>query len=424
MDNFDEGLRCQDVHAGLRNVNPNSGALVPLAKTQTIGMAASVASLIRGRDVIPDAQALRAVSAEQLDVNQYAFDAVITTLADVGFVSGIQQSNGLITQFTENVPLYSNLYQSLGQAWRSKEPSDLEQQLITVIDRLATAPIPQEELANRARVDTADLQTILDVGQAAGLVQAIDVPDGRVLYSPFFGFENPAQISELIRDHGPGQLADAFALVTADQGLPLTTNHPLLVDAVSRGLLAAPAVQLPDGTIQPFATLPYTLDRDLLRGQKPVLEKAQAVVACLRCAELFPGYSSVSRAGLVLVIDKLLDPNRGFLLPHQDHERQYALLQNVGLIRFAPDLRPGGKWVTPTFIDTEDNRRALQIARDLLTHGEQVAGRIGDAQARATLEVGMPFKAPMQTLSLVRGKVPVSAKQWQSVIDAALGRSS
>jgi hypothetical protein len=53
-------------------------------------------------------------------------------------------------------------------------------------------------------------------------------------------------------------------------------KHPLLVDAVSRGLLAAPAVLLPNGTIQPFATLPYTLDRDLLRGQKPVLDKAQA----------------------------------------------------------------------------------------------------------------------------------------------------
>ncbi len=98
-------------------------------------------------------------------MNQYAFDTVITTLADVGFVSGIQQSNGLITQFTENVPLYANLYQSLGQAWRSKEPSDLEQQMIPVVDRLATAPIPQEELADRASVDTADLQTILDVWQ-------------------------------------------------------------------------------------------------------------------------------------------------------------------------------------------------------------------------------------------------------------------
>ena len=34
MDQFDEGLRCQDVHAGLRNVDPNSGTLTLLARPQ------------------------------------------------------------------------------------------------------------------------------------------------------------------------------------------------------------------------------------------------------------------------------------------------------------------------------------------------------------------------------------------------------
>ncbi|MDQ7806252.1 hypothetical protein Q5425_21120 [Amycolatopsis sp. A133] len=114
MESFDEGLRCQDVHAGLRNVDPNSGALTPLAETQLIGMAASLAALIRGRDVIADAQALRAVAAEQLDVNQFAFDAVIGALADVDFVQGVQTSGGRITRFTENVPYYDDLYAELG----------------------------------------------------------------------------------------------------------------------------------------------------------------------------------------------------------------------------------------------------------------------------------------------------------------------
>ncbi|MBU5895248.1 hypothetical protein JVW19_25040, partial [Vibrio cholerae O1] len=72
-----EGLRCQDVHAGLRNVDPNSGTLTPLADTQLIGMAASVAALVRGQEVIGDAQALRALAAEQLDVNHFAFDQVV-----------------------------------------------------------------------------------------------------------------------------------------------------------------------------------------------------------------------------------------------------------------------------------------------------------------------------------------------------------
>jgi hypothetical protein len=77
VDTFDKGLRCQDVHSGLRNVDPNSPLLAPLADTRVVGMAATIAGLIRGRDVITDAQALKVIAAHQLDVDLLAFDDVI-----------------------------------------------------------------------------------------------------------------------------------------------------------------------------------------------------------------------------------------------------------------------------------------------------------------------------------------------------------
>jgi hypothetical protein len=36
--------------------------------------------------------------------------------------------------------------------------------------------------------------------------------------------------------------------------------------------------------------------------------------------------------------------------------------------------------------------------------------------------LGQPFAAPMQTVARVRGKAAATAKQWQKVVDAALGR--
>ncbi|MGP3953871.1 hypothetical protein [Streptomyces sp. 7N604] len=69
-------------------------------------MAGSLAALIRDHELIDDAQALRAVAAEQLDVNQFAFDQVIEALAEVGFIEGVQRSGGKIQRFTENVPHY------------------------------------------------------------------------------------------------------------------------------------------------------------------------------------------------------------------------------------------------------------------------------------------------------------------------------
>ncbi|WP_330452226.1 MULTISPECIES: hypothetical protein [unclassified Streptomyces] len=422
MERFDEGLRCQDVHAGLRNVDPNSGGLTKLADTQLIGMAGSLAALIRGQEVINDAQALRAVAAEQLDVNQYAFDQVLDALAEIGFIEGLHRSGGKTIRFTENVPYYDDLYTRLGAAWHDRRPSELEEQMVLLVDHLSDAPTPAEELASEAGLDTAALPDLLAVGEGAELVKRIQLPDGDVLYSPFFGFENPEVIAELVRDHGPDQLAEAFAAVRGEQGLPIGDAQPLLQDAIGRGLLLAPAVERPDGTLQPFASLPYTLDRELLRGRKPVLEKALAVLACLRCGQHFGGVTSLPAAALVDVIDKLLDPNRGFLRPHGSHARQYRLMHSAGLLAFDADLLPGGNWVTPRFIDTEDNREALKIARDLITHGEQLSGRVGDEDARKALALGQPFTAPMQTMNRTRAKAPVSVKQWQSVIDSALGR--
>jgi hypothetical protein len=54
MEQYVEGLRCQDVHAGLRTVDPNSPGLIQLKTTRLVGMAADVAAFIRNRQLIDD----------------------------------------------------------------------------------------------------------------------------------------------------------------------------------------------------------------------------------------------------------------------------------------------------------------------------------------------------------------------------------
>ncbi len=74
MKPFEEGLRCQDIHAGLRNVDQNSAPVAQhLESTQLVGMAISLASLIRGEEVILDAEALKIIASDQLDINPFAF---------------------------------------------------------------------------------------------------------------------------------------------------------------------------------------------------------------------------------------------------------------------------------------------------------------------------------------------------------------
>jgi hypothetical protein len=424
LDPFEQGLRCQDVHSGLRNIDPNSPAMAPLNDTRVIGMAATIAGLIRGRDVVADAQALQIVAAAQLDVAPLAFGEVVSVLERVDFVQGVRRDGSKIVSFTETVPYYDDLYGALGRAWTERRPTELEQQLLVVVNGLSAAPVPLDTLEDRFGLDRSDLPQLLEVGRGAGLVQVLRTIDGDVAYSPFFGFENPDLFGELVELHGTDQLAREFEVLRGRQGLPISAEHfPLLSDAVARGVIMAPSVELPTGAAQPFAALPYVPDRSLLVARKPILDKALAVLACLRCAEHFGGYSNLSPEGLVAAIDKLLDPNRGFLNPYSGHRRQYQLIYRAGIVAFDPDPKPGGNWVVPRFVDTEDNREALRLARDLITHGEAVQHRIDDRMARGALDTGTGYTAPMQTMYRTREIATPDPKHFHKVFEAAMGRA-
>ncbi|MEZ3157849.1 hypothetical protein AB1K56_13060 [Microbacterium sp. BWR-S6Y] len=424
MEKFEEGLRCQDVHSGLRNIDPNSAILTPLTETQKIGMAASLAALVRGQDVVSDAESLRAVAAEQLDVSPYAFNDVIYSLEAAGFVTNIKRSSTRIVSFNEQVPMYRNMYEGLGTAWRDNAPTELEQQVVGLVDGLASAPIPVEELSARLGLDEAELPQVLDVATESNLARLVDMKDGRMAISPFMGFEHPDALADLVSEHGGHELADAFATLRGEQGIPLSRAGDVIGQAVAGGLLMAPSVDTPGGVAESFPVLPYSVDPGLLRERKPVLEKALAVIASLKCGEYYGGATSLDRAQLVRVINKWLDPNRGSLPPHSSHRRQYGLMHCMGMIRFDPDTMPGGSWVVPTFIDSADNRTALELARDLLTFGESVGNRVGDDQARAALALGSTYVSPMQTIGRVREKKSMNVAQWEHVISAAYGRAA
>lgn len=426
MENQRAGLRCQDVHAGLRNVDPNSGSLVPLEKTRLVGMAGSVASLIRGRDILQNMDALKAVLAEQLDVSVYAFKDVIGLLEESGMVDGVgRTASGDITQFTESVPFYGDLYTQLGATWRERGPTQIDEEIVAVVEHLAGGPEAKDEIAQKLGLDEADLPHLLDVGQGSQLIKVAQSVDGEILYSPFYAFENPAAMDELVAKHGPGQIAEEFAQLRRYQGLPISlTETPALADAVSAGFLLAPGVLKPGGELQPFAALPYVLDREMLTIKKSLMEKALAVIACLRCGQHFGGYSSLTPQQMINAIDKLLDEDRGWLEPHSSSERQYQLLVAAGIIIYGPDTRPGGRWVTPQFVDTADNREAMQIARDLIMHGESMSDRVGVDTARGMLNQQGGLVAPMQTVAKYRSKQATNPKEFNKLVELTLGRTA
>lgn len=418
MDRYTEGLRCQDVNAGLRTFDATSAILTPVKKTRLVGMAADLASLVRDRELISDMEALEAVAAAELDIPSTSFDSVLLLLEDAELVE-LTRSKGQVTGLTSEVPFYRDLYETLGQTWRDRRPSQLEEEILTVVNQLARGPVAAESLVEVTGIEAADLDAVMRLGTEAELIKSVRGLDGTILYSPYTSFENPALLSTLAEKHGSDRLLAEFQALRAHQGLAVTADiHPLLHDAIGRGLLVAPSVELPGaaGQRQPFATLPYTLDKELLLGEKPVLDKALAVIACVRCGEQFGGYSNLPDP--VMAVNKLL--REGELNPHSSSSRQYRLMRNKGVIRFGADPRPGGSWVVPTLIDTPDNRRALEIARDLLTLGEAMTGRRSEA-AQDLLSTDARYLTPLKTVKATRPRLEHGESEVARIMAAVMG---
>ncbi|MET8198064.1 hypothetical protein [Micromonospora taraxaci] len=420
LDDVRVGLRCHDVHNGLRNVDPHSATAAPLADTRIVGMAASLASLIRGQDVISDSEALKSIVVEELDISPWAFKEAIGLLEQAGMIDDVQRRGQKIVSFTETVPFHQDLYQRLGGTWRDGEPSQLEQEMLAVVDRLAFSPVPAEEMENELGLDRGDVPRLLEVGKASDLIKGVSLIDGEVLYSPFFGFENPDLLTQLLQDHGTGRFAEELAAVRNHQGLPFNeVDYPALADAVSRGFIAAPTVLRPDKVEQSFATLPYLPDKTLLTVRKAVLEKALAVVACVRCGEHFGGATKAHAPARLLTA--LLDPNRNYsLAPHGSHKRQYQVLYKLQIV----DFIPSGNWVYPKLIVTDDNVEAVRLARDLLTYGEPMEDRTGDDTAKDLLSLKSPYQAPMQTVSRRREKKTLNDREYRALMATAMGRAA
>lgn len=159
------GLRSYDIAIGFRNIDDRNATLTKFNHTHTAGMAALLAGAIKGRDVIPNAQALKEIAAEVLKISPWAFDRVVTELADLDMVRDIQKKAGEIISFSERVPLtYDVVHERLGVHWIDKHPSELENQLLAIVDTLARAPTLSEELSIEIGSDARTNQLLRTVG--------------------------------------------------------------------------------------------------------------------------------------------------------------------------------------------------------------------------------------------------------------------
>jgi hypothetical protein len=401
------GLRAYDTAIGFRNLDIRSAALTDFDHTHTIGMAAILAGAIKGKDVIRNAKSLKKIAADVLKINPWAFDKVVLELAELEMVRSVQRQGGEIVSFVENVPLlYDNVHERLGTHWLEMKPSELEAQFLTLLEKLSNAPFLAQRLSIEVGIDQPADQKLRSIGETAELIRFYPLRDGtEVATSPLHAFEHPDRLVELFEHHNADRVREAFNDIRSQPGFPILMNnsHPIVEDMVRLGLVPAPTVVGADRQERAFAIMLYGLDSIYLTSKKQVLDRALALIACVRCGEVSGGLTPIRMPDRLLAA--LMDPNRNYTLKgHSSIPRQYAPLVRMGMITLVP---MGGLWGARLVTTNLDNLEAVKLACTLLKRkGDAEPERANEREAAKLLFTDGDYLAPLETIALARRKTP------------------
>ena len=425
MEYRDIGLRAQDIQTGLQEVDLRGPASGSLDTTLLVGMAERLAVHVRGVEIISDEQRLLLV-ADRLGINTLVLPQVLELLEEAEFIN-VERRGQHFRRLIDRVPYFSDVYSQLGEIWASRGPGETETATIEILHRLAKAPEKRSQLRNDYGLSDVEFTVLLEVGKEGGYVDEFTshTDSSSVLFSPLYWEELGEETFRLLERYGANRILSAIRTVEKRQGMPIpdlsvdsSQSDRIVFEAMAVGLLPSPEINSVNGPKR-FAFTPYrgqiTLDID----ERPILQKARAILACVRYGQHFGGVTKIRNPAALL--DALVKTGR--LSPHSEIPQQYATLVVEGIARVSPAATSSDRYVLQ-IIDTPENNRALRIAVDMLTVGEALADRGLDESARKALFSAGSIKEPITARSdLIRHrrqtKLPenVLRKQVERLVD-------
>ena len=152
----------------------------------------------------------------------------------------------------------------------------------------------------------------------------------------------------------------------------------------------------------------------MLTIQRPIVDKALAIVAAVRTGQYFGGRTALTHPEYLL--QALLD-NRA-TKGHSSTRRQYAVLRRLGIIQFVRD----GTLYGIQLIDNADNRGAVKLAMELISTGEALSSKEAPLEAQDALVTQGNYLAPIQTPRQARKRHRLDDKLVQDLYESAMGR--
>lgn len=379
------GLRLFEIETALAasEIDPTSAGLRHFRRTRLLGQALRLAQLIRGMDVI-DMDRASAIAAAQLRIDPLVFDSVLESLQDADL---IRIQGDKIYENVRQIDFAEN-YERVGDLWIAKKPDGREEMAVGALDELVEQPKTVDEIDAFSGANPRDLDMVMQITNNAHLVEPVDIGTGKpVLFAPMLWDVDPARFGAVLRQlktASIGQVVQAIHAQPAGAELDRMqfddTQQKLANRAVTVGLLPTIPVNSTNGE-RSFTFTPYSgmLIKDVT--EREILGRARAIVACVRYGQRYADWKIRSPVALLRALR-----NRKSLDPHPELKHQYAQLVKRGVGRIE---RHGGMFRFH-LIDSPENLRALDLAIELITHGQVMQHKVAPdaSQGGALLQPG------------------------------------
>lgn len=387
MDKVLIGLRAQDFHESLRVTGTFGPKDVHFEKTLLVGKAASLAMHLRGLLYVDNITQLK-YAASSLGISSLELPQVLRVLEEVDFVSTVK-SGDEIKRVEIKVPEFRSGYEDLGERWQQLKPSEIEQASIVTLEKLYRGPVEFNLLKKKLGIGSTEFSILSDVMTSGQLLSVHPVDGIEMAFTALAVDGNPQAYLQWAKKF-PMEVQSALATLREHQGLPMDApamkKNPALSDALATGVLLPVQVAGATGEHR-FIFAPQG---GLNPEERTILDKARAILACVRYGQNYAAGVKIRSPRKIL---QILREKKRFTKGHPDLLSQYGLL--VEKMVGEPFKEFNGHWNFQVH-DNEENMKALDIAAEMLVHGESPSAHI-DLEAQKALFSTTGYLSPPAT---------------------------
>ena len=411
MEKFKIGLRAQDFHDGYRDVVTYTPRDVYLRNTLLIGKAATLSMHLRGIGYISNYEYLIMMAAE-LGINSIELETVLSELEEVKFARVVKEGSS-IKRVEITVPELRSGYEELAERWKNLKPSELEIATLETVDKVIHIPLNLEDIQKEIGFSPTDFELVTDLGINGKLLDIVETPNGKMLFSPLTVEENPKPLIELVQNYPSEEVSKALAEVHNFQGIYLGEgshiSNQILTEAARTGVLA-PADVIAGADSKTFWFIPAG---GLKEEEKIVLDKARAILACVRYGQQFASGTKIIYPKKLL--HALADRKR--LAYHPFARDQYGILvtRNIGSVHKGKTPR-GLTGYEFRLNETPENMKALAIAIDYLETGESPTVKL-DLDAQEILVEPASYISPIRSRAKVAREGKASPVTRRKIVE-------